>query len=141
MNPNKTTPTLPRMAALKAEAVATATNQPVVDALCAQCSMTTQAIQQIKQDMADFDIHVKSVAHRSGYSERRIAQILKDPNPNSFALDVVRQTVDQLIAKSKTRRIKIPTGYAPFDDGTDDRDLFCAGVPKNLAVLMTGGAA
>jgi hypothetical protein len=104
--------------------------------------MTTQAIQQIKQDMADFDIHVKSVAHRSGYSEHRIGQILKDPNPNGFALDVVRQTVDQLIAKSiKKRHSKNPVEYAPFDDGTDDRDLFCAGIPKNLAVLMTGGAA
>lgn len=101
--------------------------------------MTTQAIQQIKQDMADFDIHVKSVAHRSGYSERRIAQILKEPNPNSFALDVVRQTVDQLIAKSiKKRHSKNPVEYAPFDDGTDDRDLFCAGIPKNLALLSVG---
>ena len=42
MNPNQnTTPTLPSMAALKAEAVATATNQPVVDALCAQCGQPT----------------------------------------------------------------------------------------------------
>jgi len=37
----KTTPTLPRMAALKAEAVATATNQPVVDALCSVCGQPT----------------------------------------------------------------------------------------------------
>ena len=104
--------------------------------------MTTQAIQQIKQDMADFDIHVKSVAHRSGYSERRIAQILKGLNTSTFVIDVVRQTVDQLIAKSiKKRHSKNPVEYAPFDDGTDDRDLFCAGIPKNLAVLMTGGAA
>lgn len=41
MNPNKTQPTLPRMAALKAEAVATATNQPVVDALCSVCGQPT----------------------------------------------------------------------------------------------------
>lgn len=41
MNTNKTTPTLPRMAALKAEAVATATNQPVVDALCSACGQPT----------------------------------------------------------------------------------------------------
>jgi hypothetical protein len=41
MNPNKTTPTLPRMAALKAEAVATAAKQPVVDALCSVCGQPT----------------------------------------------------------------------------------------------------
>lgn len=41
MNPTKTQPALPSMAALKAEAVATATNQPVVDALCAQCGQPT----------------------------------------------------------------------------------------------------
>lgn len=37
MNSNKTQPTLPRMAALKAEAVAEANHQPVVDALCSVC--------------------------------------------------------------------------------------------------------
>lgn len=36
-----TTPTLPRLATLKAEAVATATNQPVVDALCSVCGQPT----------------------------------------------------------------------------------------------------
>ena len=41
MNTNKTQPTLPRMAALKAEAVATATNQPVVDALRTACGQPT----------------------------------------------------------------------------------------------------
>ena len=36
-----TTPTLPRLAALKAEAVATATNQPVMPALCSVCGQPT----------------------------------------------------------------------------------------------------
>lgn len=37
----KTTPTLPRMAALKAEAAAEANHQPVVDALCTACGQPT----------------------------------------------------------------------------------------------------
>lgn len=35
------TPTLPRLATLKAEAVATATNQPVMPALCSVCGQPT----------------------------------------------------------------------------------------------------
>ena len=100
-----------------------------------------QRIAQIKQDMADFGIKAPQVARIAGYNERRVYMVLAGSPASDFAINVIRDTVDQLIAKSKVRRIKIPTGYAPFDDGTDDRDLFCAGVPKNLAVLMTGGAA
>lgn len=101
--------------------------------------MTTQAIQQIKKDMDDFDISIASVARRAGYNENRIRQILKGLNTSTFVINVVRQTVDQLIAKSiKKRHSKNPVEYAPFDDGTDDRDLFCAGIPKNLALLSVG---
>lgn len=43
MNPNKTTPTLPRMSALKAEAVAEANHQPVPEALCDVCGRPSQS--------------------------------------------------------------------------------------------------
>lgn len=59
MNPNKTTP-VPRMAALKAEAVAEANHQPVPLALCAVCGQPTaqwvvaqnaQVIQELNEEL------------------------------------------------------------------------------------------
>ena len=96
-----------------------------------------QRIAQIKQDMADFGIGIAQIVNQSGYSDSWVYAVLKGKSTGDFSLSVIRDALDQLITESQQKTIV----WGEFDDGTDDRDLFCAGIPKNLAVLMTGGAA
>lgn len=93
-----------------------------------------QRIAQIKQDMADFGISAQQIIQKSGYSDSWVYAVLKDKSTGDFSLAVIRDALDQLIAESQQKTIV----WGEFDDGTDDRDLFCAGIPKNLALLSVG---
>lgn len=100
-----------------------------------------QRIAQIKQDMADFGISAQQIIQKSGYSYSWFYAVLRGKSTGYFSLAVIRNALDQLIAEPQQKTIVWGEFDDGTDDGTDDRDLFCAGAPKNLAVLMTGGAA